>query len=305
MPHAGMHVVVTGAAGRLGAPMASALVAAGHRVSALTRADVDVTNDRAVDAVVTGLHPDIIINCTAYNAVDAAEADPASAFAVNAQAPAALAAAATRVGALLAHYSTDFVFDGAASEPYSEDAPTRPLSVYGASKLAGDREAAAAAHHYILRVESLFGGHAGEGKKATVDLIADNLQAGLVVKALVDRTVSLSYVRDVVRATTMLIDRAAPFGVYHCVTSGATTWYALAEEIARHGGYPARLVPVRSDEFQTVAPRPRFCALSNEKLINLGIEMPGWCPALHDHLASRAARQASAEADSSLRAGIA
>jgi dTDP-4-dehydrorhamnose reductase len=299
-----MHIVVTGAGGRLGATMVPALRVAGHRVTGLTRADVDVTDARAVEAVVTGLLPDVIVNCTAYNAVDAAEADPGRAFAVNEEGPVALAAAATRLGALLVHYSTDFVFDGTASEPYSEDAPTRPLSVYGASKLAGERAAGGADRHYILRLESLFGGQAAAGQRATVDLIADNLQAGVPFKVLVDRTVSPSYVRDVVRATSMLIERNAPFGLYHCVASGSTTWLELAEEIARLGGYTAKIVPVRSDEFQTAAPRPRFCALSNQKLIDLGIHMPTWTVALQDHLATRAARHTSAQR-SPLRVGTA
>jgi dTDP-4-dehydrorhamnose reductase len=288
MRHQSLRIVVTGAGGRLGSAMARELATAGHRVAALTRADLDVSDAAAVDGVISGIDPDAIVNCTAYNAVDAAEAGPAAAFAANAEGPAALAAAAMRTGAVLVHYSTDFVFDGTATAPYREDSPTRPLSVYGASKLAGEYEASATRAHYVLRVASLFGGRTPVGQRATVDLIADKLAAGETVKAIVDRTVSPSYVPDVVRATIALLDKAAPFGVYHCVASGATTWYELAEEIARLNPGSGKIIPVNADEFQTIAPRPRFCALSNAKLEDLGISMPDWRIALRQHLSVRA-----------------
>jgi dTDP-4-dehydrorhamnose reductase len=284
-------IVVTGAGGRLGSAMVRELATAGHRVIALTRADLDVSNAAEVDGVISGIEPDAIVNCSAYNAVDGAETSPAAAFAANAEGPAALAAAATRSRAVLVHYSTDFVFDGNASTPYLEDSPTRPLSVYGASKLAGEYEVRATPAHYILRVESLFGGTAPPGQRATVDLIADKLGAGETVKAIVDRTVSPSYVPHVVRATTALLDQSAPFGIYHCVASGSTTWYELAEEIARLKFGSGKIIPVNADEFQTIAPRPRFCALSNDKLKNLGVVMPDWKSALREHLTVRALQQ--------------
>jgi dTDP-4-dehydrorhamnose reductase len=272
-------------------------------VVALTRADLDVSNAAAVDGVISGIDPHAIVNCSAYNAVDAAETNPAAAFAANAEGPVALAAAATRVGAVLVHYSTDFVFDGDASAPYVEDSPVRPLGVYGASKLAGEYAVRATRAHYILRVESLFGGRAPAGQRATVDLIADRLAAGEPVKAIVDRTVSPSYVPDVVRATTALLDQRAPFGIYHCVASGSTTWYELAEEIASLNVGSGRIIPVEADEFQTIAPRPRFCALSNDKLQDLGIVMPDWRSALSVHLSVRALHQV--DGHSPLRVGTA
>lgn len=281
-----MRIVITGAGGRLGAVMARDFDRAGHRVTALTRTELDITDAASVRAATDRLEPDAIVNCCAYNAVDAAETDLAMAFAVNAYGPAALADAADRAGAVLVHFSSDFVFDGEASEPYAEDAPTNPLNVYGASKLAGERQVQHLRAHYILRVESLFGGPM-TGRTATVDYIADNLAAGLPVRAIVDRTVSPSCVGDVVRATRCLIEQAAPFGTYHCVTSGCTTWYELAREAARHLGTSALVLPVRSDDFPAPAVRPRFCALSNRKLLALGIEMPSWRAALTRHLSAR------------------
>lgn len=283
------HYVVTGAAGRLGSSMVLELAQAGHRVTPLRRSELDIANADMVARTLDRLQPDVLINCSAYNAVDAAEADPALAFAANAHGPAALAAAATRIGAVLVHYSSDFVFDGTATEPYSETAPTHALNVYGASKLAGEHEVAETRRHYILRVESLFGGRPGAAQRATVDMIAANLMADKAVKAIVDRTVTPSYVPDVVRVTTTLLKRSAPFGTYHCVASGSTTWYELAQEIARVCGGAGRVVPVEAAAFPTLAPRPRFCALSNEKLLRLGIHIPSWRTALRDHLLSRGA----------------
>jgi dTDP-4-dehydrorhamnose reductase len=282
-----LHICVIGASGRLGGAMAHALQRAGHRVFALGHSELDITDETKVAAMVASLQPQAIVNCCAYNAVDAAEDDPTAAFAVNATGPRALARAAARVGAVIVHYSTDFVFDGEASGPYLETAPTNPLSVYGASKLAGEDEVRHIEGHYILRVESLFGGTSTVGCRATIDYMADTLTAGLPVRAIADRTVSPSYVDDVVRATRTLLEERGQFGTYHCVSSGCTTWYELANEIARQLNTSAPVVPVLAQDFPTRAVRPRFCALSNRKLGQFGIELPSWTAALARHLAAR------------------
>jgi dTDP-4-dehydrorhamnose reductase len=229
----------------------------------------------------------VIVNCSAYNAVDAAQADEASAFAVNARGPAILADAATAAGTVLVHFSTDFVFDGEARQPYSEDDPVNPLSVYGASKLAGEVGVRRAPRHYVLRVESLFGGLGVRGHRSTVDHIAETLRAGGMVRALADRTVSPSYVPDVAQATRALLEGNAPSGTYHCVSSGFTTWFDLAREIAqRLAVSESRIEPAMIADFETAAPRPQFCALSNEKLRAAGICMPVWQSAIERHLAT-------------------
>lgn len=282
-----MRVVVTGAAGRLGAVMARELAAAGHQVTALTRAELDIRHAQPVQLVMRMMRPDVIVNCSAYNAVDAAERDPAAALAVNAHGPAALAAAACDIGARLVHYSTDFVFDGRASEPYSEDAPASPLSVYGASKLEGEQEVRRLPEHYILRVASLFGGASHTSQRSTIDYFAESLVDGTAVRAATDRTVSPSHVDDVVRVTRGLIEEHAPYGTYHCVASGATTWYEVAHEIARQLGVHGPVYAITANDVPGAAPRPRFCALSNQKLIDLGVDMPTWKVAIARHLASR------------------
>ena len=283
-----MHILIVGAGGRLGRVLAADLAAHGHRVTAPERAALDVTNDSRVRAVLGTHRPDVVVNCSAYNAVDAAERDPAAAFALNAEAPERLAEAADAIGARLVHFSTDFVFDGHATQPYAEDAPASPLSVYGASKLAGEEAVRRLPSHYILRVESLFGGTGVRGHRATVDAITDTILAGGPVRAILDRTVSPSYADDVAQATRMLVESGALYGTYHCVASGHTNWYELAREIARQLDVDARIEPILAADLQTPARRPQFCALSNDKLRRLGLDLPSWQSALARHLACRA-----------------
>jgi dTDP-4-dehydrorhamnose reductase len=285
-----MRILVAGAAGRLGGVVSRDFSAAGHQVSALYRSHLDITDADQVSAAVRVLRPNVIVNCVAFNSVDAAETDVAQAMAINARGPAILAKAADRCGAVLIHFSTDFVFDGCSGDPYLESDPPNPLSVYGASKLAGELEVRAIERHYILRLESLFGGCGVNGHRATIDYVIDTLIACQPVRAFCDRTVSPSYVGDVSLATSALIGRAAPYGTYHCVNSGFTTWSDLAFEIARRLRIHGRITPIKSAEVLTPAKRPQFCALSNDKLRHQGIDMPTWQDALDRHITAREVR---------------
>jgi dTDP-4-dehydrorhamnose reductase len=150
--------------------------------------------------------------------------------------------------------------------------------------------------HYILRVESLFGGAGVRGHQSTIDWIAGKLLTTATVRAVVDRTVSPSYVFDVASATRTLIEHDAPLGTYHCVNSGFTSWYELATEVARRMGLSGRIEPVRSADLKTIAPRPQFCALSNARLQSAGAVMPDWQDAVRRHLATVAAAAARTEA---------
>lgn len=161
--------------------------------------------------------------------------------------------------------------------------------MYGASKLAGEHEARITPRHYILRLESLFGGCGFAGRRATIDVMADAMLAGKPVRALVDRSVSPSYVPDVVRATLTLLEGKATYGVYHCVNSGQCTWWELAAFVAGVLSIPVKLEAATAGDRCSGAHRPRFCALSNCKLRRLGIVMPSWESALTRHLAPRLA----------------
>lgn len=286
--HSKERVLVIGSAGRLGRAMCDGLLSAGYEVSGMDRDVLDITDGHRVRSILHSLRPQVIVNCSAYNAVDAAECDPDTAFAINARGPANLAKDADVFGALLVHYSTDFVFDGRTSRPYLETDQPNPLSVYAASKLEGENEVRKVRSHFVLRLASLFGGSVATGQKSTVDHFADALQAGLAVRAATDRTVSPSYVPDVVRATRDLIERRAPFGIYHCVNSGFTTWFDLAGAIARRLRIAGDILPIHADALTSPARRPRFCALSNDKLRSAGVEIPSWQSALARHVGSTA-----------------
>jgi dTDP-4-dehydrorhamnose reductase len=275
-----MKIAVTGARGQLGQAMALRL-SERHDVTALARADLDVACAGDVARVMAAIHPDAIVNCAAYNAVDRAEDDVLAALEGNAFGVQALARAAAREGAVLVHYSTDFVFDGNAERPYVEDAPVSPLNVYGQSKLLGEWLTRAAPRRYILRVESLFGGPL---PRSSIDRIAETIRGGRETRVFRDRVVSPTFVEDAVTATQVLLEREIEAGLYHCVNSGHATWQGVGEEIAALLGVEPHLVAVRLADVPMPARRPRYCALSNDKLAAAGIAMPSWQDALRRHL---------------------
>lgn len=282
-----MKVLVTGATGQLGSAIGQQF-AAGHDVVALSQDDLDITRHERVRERVAAVRPDLVVNCAAYNDVDRCEDDAATALEVNAFGVMALARAASAVGAVFVHYSTDFVFAGDADRPYTEDVAPNPRSFYAMSKLLGDWFARESPRWYVLRVESLFGGAAlGSWHQSSVDRIADAIFEGREAVVFTDRVVSPSFVLDVARATRELVERALPCGLYHCVNTGMCTWYELAQEIGRQSGVEPRLQPKRAADVTLRAPRPMYSPLSNGKLTAAGIPMPTWQDAIGRYLASR------------------
>jgi dTDP-4-dehydrorhamnose reductase len=279
-----MRILVVGASGRLGCAVVRQF-AGWADVTATAREQLDVCDRRAVLDLVAGLRPAALVNCAAYNDVDGAEDAPVDALKVNAFAVRTLAEAAGSVDATLVHYSTDFVFDGKADRPYTEDDPPNPRSTYACSKLLGEWLAAGAVRHYVLRVESLFGSPAERVRPTSVDRIVEAVLARREVRVFVDRTVSPSYVDDVARATRVLLERGATPGLYHCVNSGSCTWEALAREVGRQLGVEPRLRPVRMADVAMRARRPLYCALSNARLAAAGAVMPAWEDAIARYLA--------------------
>ena len=289
-----MKVLVTGAAGQLGREVSR--VFAQERdgeVVALPRAGLDICDHQAVLRMARETRPDVMLNCAAYNDVDGAEDDPVAAMRVNGFSVRSLATAAREIGALLVHYSTDFVFDGAADVPYDESAPPAPQSVYATSKLLGEWFAAETPRHYVLRVESLFGGGAEvleSGARplgSTLDRIVDSVLAGRLVRGFTDRTVSPSYVPDVAAATRALVTGSADVGLYHCVNSGSATWFDVARRAAGRLGRESDVSPITMSDVQMRAARPRFCALANAKIVAAGATMPTWEDALDRYLTAR------------------
>jgi dTDP-4-dehydrorhamnose reductase len=271
-----MRVAVVGARGQLGTAILREFEPR-HDVVAFGRDALDISDDAAVAAAMARVQPQAIINCAAYNDVDGAEDHPVEALNANAFAVRALARAAAEHDAAFVHYSTDFVFDGTASQPYTEADPPNPRSTYASSKLLGEWFAADAPRAYVLRVESLFGRAAGGGPaRGSVATIVKALSAGREARVFEDRTVSATYIIDAALATRQLLEQASSPGVYHCVNAGHCTWFELARELAQHMGVEPKLVPIRMAELKLRAPRPLYCALSIAKLTAAGVVMPTW-----------------------------
>ena len=281
-----MRIAVVGAKGQLG----SALVhecAAAHDTAAFGRAELDISDEAAVAAAMAQVKPEVILNAAAFTNVDAAEDHPIDALNGNAFGVRALARAAQAHGATLVHFSSDFVFDGKASTPYTETDRPNPQSVYAASKLLGEWFAQDAPRVYVLRVESLFGRAPGAvPSRGSVATLLHTLQAGGSPKVFEDRTVSPSYIFDVARATRQLLESQAPAGLYHCVNTGHCSWLEFALEMARLIGVEPRLTKVRLADMNLRALRPVYCALSNDKLRSIGIDMPSWQDALARYVAT-------------------
>jgi len=277
-----MRVLVTGARGQLGRALERAAASSGHSFLGADLPELDVTDRRAVLAWVLAGRPDAVINCAAFTAVDAAEEREAEALAVNATAVGWLAEAANAAGALLVQISTDYVFDGESVRAYRENDPVAPLSAYGRTKLAGEREAARARRHLIVRTSWLF----GEGSNF-VEAILRQVAAGTrELRVVSDQEGCPTYAEDLAGAILGLVERGA-CGVVHATNAGATTWFELAREIVRLAGADVAVTPVATAEAPRPARRPRRSTLDSSRLAaRLGAPLPDWRDALGRYLGS-------------------
>ena len=278
-----MKVLVTGAAGQLGRAMQARLETE-HTLTAWAREDLDLSRHQQVRDRIVKLAPDAIVNCSGYNNVDQAQQDQETALNINAFAVCSMARAAAELDAVFFHYSSDFVFSGTSSTPYTESDQPEPQSAYAQSKLVGEWMAADAPRHYVLRVESLFG---GPKRRSSIDRIAGAVRTGEAAPVFVDRVVSPSYVHDVAEASAHLLKTLPQYGLYHCVNAGHATWFEVGREIARLlGKSEAALTPVHVRDVALPAPRPVFAALSNAKLARAGFAMPSWQDAIARYLST-------------------
>jgi dTDP-4-dehydrorhamnose reductase len=281
--------LVTGAAGMLGRDLTALLAARGEEFVPLARADLDITDPVAVAKAVGAAKPDVVVNCAAWTAVDAAEDHEEEALAINGHGAAHLAAACAEVGALLVHPSTDYVFDGHASIPYAENAPTGPAGAYGRTKLAGEQAVRAAlpGASYVVRTAWLYGAHGKNFVKTMLRLAGNGTAPGVVA----DQHGQPTWTVDVATQITTLIDRSAPPGIYHATSSGQTTWFGFAAEIFRLYHDEAREAdpernrltprPITTAEFPTPTERPAYSVLGHDAWHAAGISPIGdWKDAL-------------------------
>jgi len=270
-------ILVTGAAGLVGFELAHLLNAHGD-VVAVDRARLDLRDSGAIAREVRALRPAVIVNAAAYTAVDAAESDEDAAHAVNAKAPGVLAEEAKRVGAVLVHYSTDYVFDGTAAEPYDEEAPTNPQSAYGRTKLGGELAVAAAGGDALVFRTSWVYGLRGRNFLLTIRRLAAERDE---LRIVADQVGVPNWCRALAEATAAVIGQGIDRmrerrGLYHLSSTGPTTWYAFARAIVGDAPRP-RIVPITTDLYPTPAKRPRYSVLATAKFERtFGFAMLPW-----------------------------
>jgi dTDP-4-dehydrorhamnose reductase len=281
--------LVTGAAGMLGRDLTALLTARGEEFTALGRADLDITDAAAAASAVSAVKPDVVVNCAAWTAVDAAEEHEPQALAVNGRGAANLAAACAEAGALLVQPSTDYVFDGNARVPYAEDAPTAPAGAYGRTKLAGEQAVRAALPDgsYVVRTAWLYGAHGKNFVKTMLRLARNGTAPGVVA----DQHGQPTWTADVAEQVCALIAASAPPGVYHATSSGQTSWFGFAEEIFAlyqdsNNEHPERERltprPITTADYPTPAQRPAYSVLGHQAWQAAGIKPIGdWRDALH------------------------
>jgi dTDP-4-dehydrorhamnose reductase len=284
-------VAVIGAGGQLGHAL-SAQWADRAEVHRFTHDRLDLCDAAAVASMVADVRPSVVVNAAAFNDVDGAESRQVDALDINGIGVGVLARAAASVGATFVHYSTDFVFAGTVPGVWTEADPPEPQSVYAQSKLMGEWLAAECPSHYVLRVESLFG---GERRRSSIDRIVDTLLRGEPVTLFADRTVTPSFVDDVAEATWRLLETQGPPGLYHCVNAGVTTWYGVGMAVARAcGADEALLRPTSVRHVAMKAPRPQYAALSAARLQAVAGALPEWRDAVTRYLRRRGVAGADA-----------
>ncbi len=262
-------VLVFGRSGQVARELAG--VAAGRAVVFAGRETLDLADPAGIDGLIARLAPSAVINAAAYTAVDRAEREADAAYAINRDAPAAMARACAARGLPFVHFSTDYVFDGALDRPYVETDPTGPTSVYGASKLAGEQVVTAAGGlAIILRTAWVYSAHGTNFVKAMLRLAADRDEVSVVV----DQIGRPTWARDCARAALLAVDGLqgdpALAGLYHLSGAGDASWADLAaatfQESARRGGPTARVRPITTDEYPTPAKRPANSRLDCGKI---------------------------------------
>ncbi len=252
----------------LGQDVTRLLEERGEEVRALDRDQLDARSEEQVRDVVRDV--DVVVNCVAHTAVDAAETEEGTAFELNAVVPALLARASRSIGARLVHVSTDYVFDGSEDVAYGESATMRPRSAYGRTKAAGEWAVRAESDdHLVLRTAWLYGAH-GTCFPRTIARVAAE-RGGLEVVA--DQTGQPTWTVDVAELAHRLVTAGAPTGTYHATSSGRTTWHGFAQEVVAAAGMSPEIVrPTTADAYRRPAPRPTFSVLGHDALHRAGID---------------------------------
>lgn len=277
-------VLVLGAKGMVGSELMQACPSRFEMIG-LGRGELDVTAERETLRTVHEIKPRVVIHAAAYTSVDGCETDPDQAFRVNSQGTLHVALACRQAGARLVYMSTDYVFDGEGPRPYREEDPANPISIYGKSKLEGERHVQRLLDDYIIvRTQWLF----GRGGKNFVTTVLDLAREGSPLTIVQDQIGSPTYVVDLSRAIFRLLENGF-HGVFHVANSSSCSWYEFAREIVKTAGIEdIEIIPV-DEAFQgRPAPRPHYSVLNCERLTReTGLTMRPWQKALQDFVKRR------------------
>jgi dTDP-4-dehydrorhamnose reductase len=264
------------------------VIAVGRKQNEQIQTLMDLTDPDSIRRVIREIKPTIIINAAAYTAVDKAEKESDLAHTINGTAPGILAEESQRLKSLLIHYSTDYVFDGKASQPYLEKEKVNPLGVYGSSKLAGERAIQAiGGQYFILRTAWVYG-QRGNNFLLTMQRLAKEREE---LKIVADQIGAPTWSRMIAQATTHILsllnsplykaDIEPLSGIYHLTCAGQTNWFEFAKAIITYSDKQPHISPITTDEYPAPAKRPAYSVLSNAKLAeNFGITLPTWDKAL-------------------------
>lgn len=253
-----------------------------EQVSGASHAEADITDETAMRAVLAAAEPDVVVNAAAFTDVDACETQKELAFRVNAEGPRNLAIICRDLDVPLMHISTDYVFDGEKPEPYIEEDEPCPLSVYGRSKLQGEREVQDRLDRsWIVRVCSVFGPY----RNNFVSLVADMGRKGSPLRIVRDQRLAPTYTFDAAAGIGRIL-RRGPYGVYHLTNQGFTSRIEFSQEILRQAGFEnAKVIPISIEETKRPAKRPKNSQLENARLKREGIELlPSWQDAVRRYL---------------------
>ena len=281
-----MRIEIVGSRGQLGRELLTTLAGTSHRASGHDVESVDIRAPASVAALLDDVRPDAVINCAAWTRVDAAETEEAAANGVNADGPRVLAEACQQRGILLCHLSTDYVFDGTATEPIDEAAVPNPQSAYGRGKLAGEEVVMRTlASHQIVRTAWLYG---QEGPNFVLTMLRLAKEPG-ALRVVADQWGSPTWTGHLAPALVRLVERGVP-GTYHLTNSGSTSWHGFAQAIVEEAGLSVPVEAIQSSDFPTPAPRPAYSVLANRAWEGLGeAPLPPWRDGLRAYLAQRAA----------------
>ncbi|MEM3596554.1 MAG: dTDP-4-dehydrorhamnose reductase [Candidatus Bathyarchaeia archaeon] len=281
-----MKIIVIGSTGQLGTDLMKVLKSK-HETIGLTHKEIEVTDYKSCQ-IIKDFRPDVVINTAAFIKVDQCEEEPLKTFAVNTVGAKNITEVSKEVKATTVFISTDYVFDGSKSEPYTEEDVPNPINTYGISKLAGEFCTKQNPKHYVIRVASLFGvaGASGKGGNFIETMIA-KAKANEPIKVVDDMWMSPTYTRDAAETIKKILELNVPYGIYHATNSGYCSWFEFAKEIFKITGLNPNLTPTKTEQLQMKAKRPRFSALKSTKLPRYGILMRSWKEALREYLAEK------------------